>query len=164
MKWQKVHGCGFLASFFLAAVFLFGGLTWVGAQATPTSEAPLPMPALLNPDGTVNWQALDQASQQIWHSAQTQAQTQSDLSSSLEGLQKQYTKLLSSIQATDQAKDKVVHAALNKYLWWQRVTLVTAGAFMGYLIDKWPGAAIGAGSGAVVDAGLEISAAIKVRL
>ena len=55
-------------------------------------------------------------------------------------------------------------AARNAGIWWQRTALVVAGGFVGYLVDKWPGAAIGAGAGAATDAGFEIASLIKLKL
>jgi len=154
------RGNGFLSLFLSLALLALAGTSTVGAQDQPTSAPPSPQPNLLNSDGTVNWQALDQASQQIYEQAKTQAQMDSDLSSSLGDLQKQYTELLSSIKVADQAKDKVVSSALFESNLWRDGAIVVGAAFGGYLYNKWPGSAKYALAGLAFDACLEI---FKIR-
>ena len=54
------------------------------------------------------------------------------------------------------AAQAAIKTALNRSLWWQRGLFTIAGGFIGYLVKGWPSAAIGAGSGLAIDAGLEI--------
>jgi hypothetical protein len=62
------------------------------------------------------------------------------------------------------AASQAIRAAQNSGLWWQRGACVAAGAFAGYLVDKWPGSGWGAAAGLVVDAGLEVSGLVRIRL
>jgi hypothetical protein len=137
-------------------------LTTLAAQTDQSSSVqPSPPLNLLNPNGTLNWSALDQASQQIYQQALEQAQTQSDLSSLLEDSHKQYTNLLFLTKTADKAKDKVVQSALFKSDSWRDIAIVVVAAFGGYVADGWTGAGIGAAAGFALDGGLEI---FKIRL
>jgi len=62
------------------------------------------------------------------------------------------------------AAQATFQAAHNAGIWWQRAALVVTGGFVGYLVDKWPGVAIGVGAGSATDAGLEIASLIKLKL
>jgi hypothetical protein len=118
-----------------------------------------------------SWDSLEAASVELSNRASDLVPQVVDLNSQLGKLQSSLsdsvTLLAQSLAMRKQealAAQAAVQAARNSGLWWQRVTLVTAGAFAGYLIDKWPGAAIGAGSGAIVDAGMEVVASIRIKL
>ena len=160
-----------LALFFWAGLYSLVACYSVGAQDQPTSQPPSPDTTVSSQPTMPSWDDLDNLSATLSQKASDLVPQVVDLNSQLGQLQRS---LLDSTTAFQQslsmrkqealAAQAAIRAALNRSLWWQRACLVLAGAGIGYAVDKWPGAAIGAGSGAVVDAGLEISAAIRIKL
>jgi hypothetical protein len=59
------------------------------------------------------------------------------------------------------AAQEAVKAAYNRSLWWRRACFLLAGAGVGYAVDTWKGAGLGAAAGLALDGGLEI---FKIRL
>jgi TolA-binding protein len=170
MKWLRI-GSGFSVRLCLLALLLLVASAWAVAQDQPTSLPLSPdtihsAPLTTNTLGTLSG-LLDQLSQKV-----------SDLQAQVTTLNQQSDQLQSWLTASEtalelskklrqeeaQAASQAIQAARNSGLWWKRACLVLAGAGVGYAVDKWTGAAIGAGSGAVVDAGMEIAFAIKVKL
>ena len=164
-------GNGSWAPCFLLALFLLAGFCSAGAQVQPTFVPPwqdtMPSAApTTEPLGQLS-ALLDQLSQKV-----------TDLQSQVQTLNQQLGQLRSSLMASETALElskklrlqeataasQAIQAAQNKGTWYQRVTFVTLGAFAGYLAYKWPGSGYGAAAGAAIDAVLEISGAIRIKL
>ena len=153
------------------ALFSLPGIYSAAAQDQPTSQPPSPSITDSSQPTMPSWDDLDNLSATLSQKASDLVPQVVDLNSQLGQLQSSLldstTLLAQSLAMRKQealAAQDSIKSALNRSLWWQRACLVLAGAGIGYAVDKWPGAAIGAGSGAVVDAGLEISAAIRIKL
>ena len=170
--WQlKVTGCGFWARSCLLALCLLAASSWAVAQDQPTSPPP---PPSITPSEQPTTSTSDQLSnlsdqlslqvnnliQQVTTLKQQLGESQSSLTESVMSLQS-LQKLRVQEEAAAQAQ---VRSALNRSLWWQRSALVVGGGFVGYLVDGWKGAAIGAAGGAVADAGLEVVFSIRLKL
>ena len=164
-------GCGFLARLCLLALLLLAAFAWAGAQVQPTFVPPWQdtMPSVqptTEPLGQLST-LLDQLSQKV-----------ADLQSQVQTLNQQLDQSRSSLTASETALElskklklqeataasQAIRAAQNSGLWWQRGACVAAGAFAGYLVDKWPGSAYGVAAGAAIDAVLEISGLVRIRL
>lgn len=170
--WQRrVTGCGFWARCCLLALCLLAASSWAVAQDQPTSPPPQPDTTLSSQPTMPSWDDLDSLSAQLSAKASDLVPQVVDLNSQLGQLQSSLldstTLLAQSLAMRKQealAAQAQVKSALNRSLWWQRSGLVVAGAFAGYLANKWPGSGWGAAAGLVVDAGLEILGSIRIRL
>jgi hypothetical protein len=118
-----------------------------------------------------SWDDLEAASAELSSKASDLVPQVVDLNSQLGKLQSSLldctTLLAQSLSMRKQealAAQGAVKSALNRSLWWQRSALVVGGAFAGYLAYKWPGSGYGAAAGAAIDAVLEISGAIRIKL
>ena len=118
-----------------------------------------------------SWDDLEAASVELSNRASDLVPQVVDLNSQLGKLQSSLsdsvTLLAQSLAMRKQealAAQVAVKSALNRSLWWQRSGLVVAGAFGGYLANKWPGSGWGAAAGLVVDAGLEVLGSIRIKL
>jgi len=130
-------------------------------QTTPSSLPPSLLPPLINPDGTLNLQNLDQALQQASATAQASATSDSELPGKYKSLLTQYTDSLSLIKKQDQDnqavqavdskllsdKDKAIAAALRRSNIWEDATFVMTGAAAGSLAAGPKGALEGAAGG-----------------
>jgi hypothetical protein len=143
---------------------IFSSALW--AQEASTMSPTLAQAGLsqvtnyLNNDGTINWKALDEASQNALQIANEAADSADSVQSSLEGLQAQYTLLLNTSKAADQAAQKTLKkATLNEYLWrggFEIMGFSLAGMLIGNLINtdtSYTYAAFGAGFGIVFSFG-----------
>jgi len=144
---SKRGGGSLWLSFALAFSLL--GTSLALCQEAPSLTQSLPMPGLLNPDGTVNWQALDKASQELSQTADEAYLSANELQSKLEDLRTQYTNLLSSVKEADLAQALVVRKLLVHRDVWMGVGLVSTGMAVGGLVGDWRSAAWGAGGGAL---------------
>jgi hypothetical protein len=149
---------------FLLSLLIFSSALWAqeASTTTPTSTPtdPSQVTSYLNSDGTINWQALDEASQNALQIANEAADSADSVQSSLEGLQAQYTLLLSTSKAADQAAQKTIKkATLNEYLWrsgFEIMGFSLAGMLLGNLINpstSYMDSAFGAGFGLVFSFG-----------
>lgn len=138
--------------FALLFAFFFSASSWARPDLSPgptMGQAALGGPstpiAPLNPDGTINWSSLVQASGELSTEA---AQLQSDL----ETLQRRYDTLLTLSKDADQKAQAAIKAQGPKAALWRDFSLVAALSVGGALLDpqKGQGALIGAGAGAVV--------------
>ena len=161
------RGNGFLSLFLSLALLALVGISTVGAQDQPISSPPSPSITPSSPPTMMSWDDLEQASQVLSQKANDLVPQVVDLNSQLGQLQSSLagctTLLAQSLAMRKQealAAQAAVKSALNKGLWYQRALFTVGGAFLGYLVDKWPGAAIGAGSGLFLDGGLEL---FKIR-
>lgn len=155
--------CGKLSRLFL--VFFFFALFFLGqvsGQDTSTSSEtltglPLPtnenstsLPApvpFLNPDGTINWKALDEASQLLWQTAEESANSVDGLLASLKDWQTQYTNLLLLVKETDKAYQLELRATRNWGSLWRDVAFVGLGCGVGGMIGSWESLGYGALAG-----------------
>jgi 16S rRNA G1207 methylase RsmC len=162
MKWLRI-GSGFSVRLCLLALLLLVASAWAVAQDQPTSEQPSQSTTVLSPPTMLSWDDLDQASAALSQKASDLVPQVVDLNSQLGKLQSSLldstTLLAQSLAMRKQealAAQAAVKTALNKSLWYQRTAFTVVGAFSGYLINKWPGSAIGAASGLAIDGGLEL--------
>jgi hypothetical protein len=141
---------------------LFLAVTWPASTQDASPSPPLSQPSdqqnqapsLLNSDGTINWQALDEASQALSQTASEAALSASELQSKLEASLTQYTNLVLSVKMADQAnqvvlkaKDQVILSLLNHNSIWIDVAAVSTGTAAGAIIGGIKGAALGVGGG-----------------
>ena len=160
-----------LALFLWAGVYLLVASYSARAQDQPTSPPQPPDTTASNQPTMPSWDSLEQASGQLSQLANDLVPQVVDLNSQLGKLQSSLldsTTLLAQPLAMRKqealAAQDSIKAALNRSLWWQRLGLVSAGGFIGYVAGGWKGAAIGAGAGAAADAGLEIALAVRIKL
>ena len=164
-------GSRFCSLFLSALLLLSGAFCLAGAQVQPIFVPPWQdtMPSVQPTTST--WDKLsallDQLSlkvtdlqNQVQTLNQQLVQSRSSLTESETALE--LSKKLKLQEAT--AASQAIRAAQNSGLWWQRGACVAAGAFAGYLVDKWPGSAYGVAAGAAIDAVLEISGLVRIRL
>jgi hypothetical protein len=131
----------------VSLAFLLAALCSVSAQAAIPSPQPSPQSSLTNPDGTLNWQSLDQALQQASQTANDSATSASELLDNYKLLQTQYTNTLQLIKQVDQDNRKVVQALQLRSDLWLDATLVTSGTAVGAIAAGPRGALYGAGAG-----------------
>ena len=153
------------------ALWLLVDLSLVRAQDQPTMPEPSPSTISSSQTPTYTWDQLSSLSDQLLQSSNDLVNSAVTLNQKLDQLQLYLSESTTALQASvalrkqeEAAAQQTIQAASNSKLWWERSALVIGGAFVGYLIDKWPGAGIGAASGAVADAGLEIAFSFKLKL
>ena len=169
--WGNKTGCGSWARCSLLALWLLAAIAWAGAQDAPTTPPPSPSTTASSSPTMPSWDDLDKASAELSQKANDLVNQATDLNSQLEQLQSLltqsqtlYTQSQSMRQQEEAAAQATIQAARNSGLWWERACLTFAGGFAGYLIDKWPGAAVGAGAGIATDAALELAPLFKIKL
>lgn len=169
---MKCRSGWFTLSLFLwAGAYLLVASYSARAQDQPTSPPPPPDTTASSQPTMPSWDSLEQASGTLSQLVSDLVPQVVDLNSQLGKLQSSLldstTLLAQSLAMRKQealAAQGAIKSALNRSLWWQRASLVVAGGFAGYLVNQWTGGAYGAVAGIALDAVLEISFRVRLKI
>ena len=105
----------------------------------------------LNADGTINWQKLDESSQELSKTVSEAAASQDELLSKLEALQTQYTLLLNTSKQADKTAAQVIKSRSLITAVWRTIALAAIGGLVGFTMDRSDiaGVTVGAGFGII---------------